>query len=72
MKKGPDRRVAPAPRISRRESRLQQSRGGTPPVHVGTVLAEFVDALAVLTADLWLEGRLDAFPVLDESSELDD
>jgi len=72
MTEGPRRTVAGAPRISRRESRRQQSHGGTCPVHIETVLAEVVDALAVLVADLWLEGRLDALPALDESSEPDD
>lgn len=72
MKKGVRKTAAVAPRISRREPRRQQSPGVTCPVHIETVLAEVVDALAVLTADLWLEGRLDALPTLDESSEPDD
>lgn len=55
------------PRIGRRVSQRQQSPGVTSPVHIETVLCEVVEALAVLAADLWLQGRLDALPALDES-----
>jgi len=72
MKAGKRRQAAVVPLVGRRDSRRQQSTGVTSPVHIETVLAEVVDAIAVLAADLWLEGRLDALPALDESLGTDE
>lgn len=62
--------AAIAPRRTR--PRLVHSRQPTEPVLVGALLGELVDELGRLAADLWLEGRLDAIPRLEESLDPDD
>jgi hypothetical protein len=34
-----------------------------------SAILEIVDALALLAADLWFEGKLDRFPVAEEFSD---